>query len=65
MKLYGNETSSATARVCIALALKGLAVETQSIGIFGEGAENRQTDYLADRLPGGQSAGSGAGPDCR
>lgn len=46
MKLYGNGISSATARVRIALALKGVPVETQSIGILGEGAENRGEDYL-------------------
>ena len=47
MKLYGNEISSAVSRVRIALALKGLDVETQSIGFLGEGAENRQPGYLA------------------
>jgi len=47
MKLYGNEVSSAAARVRIALAWKGLTTEWQSIGIFGEGAENRQPDYLS------------------
>lgn len=46
MKLYGNEISSATSRVRIALALKGLAAERQSIGFLGEGAENRQAAYL-------------------
>lgn len=47
MRLYENEISSATSRVRIALALKGIVVETQRIGIVGPGAENRQPDYLA------------------
>jgi maleylpyruvate isomerase len=47
MKLYGNEISSATSRVRIALALKGLSVELHPIGILGEGPENRRPDYLA------------------
>ena len=47
MKLYGNEISSAASRVRIALALKGLTAELQSIGILGEGPENRQPAYLA------------------
>jgi maleylpyruvate isomerase len=46
VKLYVNEISSATSRVRIALALKGLAVETVRIGILGVDAENRQADYL-------------------
>ncbi len=46
MKLYGNEISSATSRVRIALALKGLAAEPCSIGFLGDGAENRQAAYL-------------------
>jgi maleylpyruvate isomerase len=46
MKLYGNEISSATSRVRIALALKGLTAEMQSIGFVGEGAVNRQAAYL-------------------
>jgi len=46
VKLYGNEISSATSRVRIALALKGLDVEMQAIGFLGEGAENRQAAYL-------------------
>lgn len=46
MKLYANEISSATSRVRIALALKGMTVETQSVGILGADAENRQADYL-------------------
>jgi len=47
MKLYGNEISSAASRVRIALAWKGLTAEWQSIGILGDGAENRQPDYLS------------------
>lgn len=47
MKLYGNEISSATSRVRIALAWKGLSAEPQSIGLLGAGAENRQPAYLA------------------
>jgi maleylpyruvate isomerase len=47
MKLYGNEISSATSRVRIALAVKGLDAEPQAIGILGEGPENRQAAYLA------------------
>ena len=47
MKLYGNEISSATSRVRIALAWKGLSAEPQPIGILGAGAENRQPGYLA------------------
>jgi maleylpyruvate isomerase len=46
MKLYENEISSATSRVRIALALKGLDVERQPITILGADAENRQADYL-------------------
>jgi maleylpyruvate isomerase len=45
MKLYANEVSSATSRVRIALALKGLTVETQPINIFGMEAESRHPDY--------------------
>ncbi len=45
MKLYANEVSSATSRVRIALALKGVAVKTQPINIFGMEAESRQPDY--------------------
>ena len=47
MKLYGNEISSATSRVRIALAWKGLSAEPQPIGFLGDGAENRQPGYLA------------------
>jgi len=46
VKLYLNEISSAASRVRIALALKGLAVETQSIGILGAHAEMHHDDYL-------------------
>ncbi|PZM15112.1 maleylacetoacetate isomerase [Rhizobium tubonense] len=46
MKLYENEISSATSRVRIALALKGLSVEKLPIGILGADAENRQAGYL-------------------
>jgi len=46
VKLYGNEISSATSRVRIALALKGLKPDFLSIGILGERAENRQAAYL-------------------
>jgi len=45
LKLYENEISSAVSRVRIALALKGVAVERQSIGILGAEAESRQADY--------------------
>ncbi len=47
MKLYLNGISSASSRVRIALALKGLTVETQSVGILGEDAESRQSDFRA------------------
>jgi maleylpyruvate isomerase len=46
MKLYGNEISSATSRVRIALGLKGVAVEKLPITNLGAEAENRQADYL-------------------
>lgn len=46
MKLYANEISSATSRVRIALAMKGVQVEMVTVGILGDGAENRQADYL-------------------
>ncbi len=45
MKLYANEVSSATSRVRIALALKGLNVEMQPVNIFGADAESRQPEY--------------------
>lgn len=45
MKLFLNEASSAASRVRIALAIKRLEVETQSIGIFGPEAESRQEAY--------------------
>ena len=46
MKLYANEISSATSRVRIALAMKGVQVDIVNVGILGDGAENRQADYL-------------------
>lgn len=46
MKLYANEISSATSRVRIALAMKGVQVDIVTVGILGDGAENRQADYL-------------------
>lgn len=45
MKLYQNEISSATSRVRIALALKGLTAETLPVTILGEDAESRQAGY--------------------
>ena len=45
MKLYQNEISSATSRVRIALALKGLTAEVLPISILGEEAESRQAGY--------------------
>jgi maleylpyruvate isomerase len=45
MKLYLNEISSAASRVRIALALKGISVETQQVEILGSEAESRQADY--------------------
>ncbi|WP_064705207.1 maleylacetoacetate isomerase [Rhizobium bangladeshense] len=45
MKLYQNEISSATARVRIALALKGLKAEALPVTILGEDAESRQAGY--------------------
>ncbi|MEP7452842.1 maleylacetoacetate isomerase [Phyllobacterium sp. SB3] len=47
MKLYENEISSASSRVRIALALKGLSFEKIPVGILGPDAENRQSDYLS------------------
>lgn len=47
MKLYSNEISSATSRVRIALALKGIVPEILPVSILGPDAENRQRDYLA------------------
>ncbi len=46
MKLYENEISSATSRVRIALALKGVEVEAHRISILGVDAQNRHADYL-------------------
>jgi maleylpyruvate isomerase len=46
MKLYDAAISSAAARVRIALALKGLAVERIPVEIVGSGAENRRPAYL-------------------
>ncbi|MBY5350318.1 maleylacetoacetate isomerase [Rhizobium leguminosarum] len=45
MKLYQNEISSATSRVRIALALKGLTAEELPVSILGENAESRQAGY--------------------
>lgn len=47
MKLYINEVSSATARVRIALALKGLKVEEERITIFGDDATSRSPEFRA------------------
>ncbi len=47
MKLYANEVSSATSRVRIALALKGLAVEILPVTIFGDAAQSRQPGFRA------------------
>lgn len=47
MKLYINEVSSATARVRIALALKGLKVEEERITIFGDDATSRGPEFRA------------------
>lgn len=45
MKLYQNEISSATSRVRIALALKGLTAEVLPVAILGDEAESRQAEY--------------------
>ncbi|RUM26841.1 maleylacetoacetate isomerase [Rhizobium vallis] len=45
MKLYQNEISSATSRVRIALAVKGLTAEALPVTILGEEAESRQAGY--------------------
>ncbi|MBB3355949.1 maleylacetoacetate isomerase [Rhizobium lentis] len=45
MRLYQNEISSATSRVRIALALKGLTAEAHPVTILGEEAESRQAGY--------------------
>jgi maleylpyruvate isomerase len=47
MKLYINEVSSATARVRIALALKGLKVEEERVTIFGDDATSRGPEFRA------------------
>ncbi|MBO9536315.1 maleylacetoacetate isomerase [Herbaspirillum sp.] len=46
MKLYLNDISSAASRVRIALALKGISVETLPVTILGEHPENLGADYL-------------------
>jgi maleylpyruvate isomerase len=46
MKLYDAAISSAAARVRIALALKGIAVERVPVEIVGSNAENRRPAYL-------------------
>jgi maleylpyruvate isomerase len=46
MKLYLNEISSAAARVRIALAIKGIEVDTLPVAILGEQPENRGENYL-------------------
>jgi maleylpyruvate isomerase len=45
VKLYQNEISSATSRVRIALALKGLTAEALPVTILGEDSESRQAGY--------------------
>ncbi|MFL5012090.1 maleylacetoacetate isomerase [Rhizobium sp.] len=45
MKLYQNEISSATSRVRVALALKGLTAEALPVTILGEDSESRQAEY--------------------
>lgn len=47
MKLYLNKVSSATARVRIALVLKGLKVEEELVTIFGDDATSRTPEYRA------------------
>jgi len=47
MKLFLNESSSAASRVRIALALKGMTADMQTVGIFGAEAESRQAEYRA------------------
>ena len=49
MKLYLDMISSAASRVRIALALKGLAVETQAVTILGTAADNRQPSRVVGR----------------
>jgi len=45
MKLYQNEISSATSRVRIALALKGLTAEALPVTILGKESESRGAGY--------------------
>lgn len=47
MKLYDATISSASSRVRIALAWKGLQAERLPIGIVGPDANNRNAEYLA------------------
>lgn len=47
MKLFEDRISSAVARVRIALALKGLEVESVPTSILGERPHSRSADYLA------------------
>lgn len=46
MKLYDADISSASSRVRIALALKGLQAERLPVGILGPEANNRDAAYL-------------------
>jgi len=46
MKLFEDKISSAASRVRIALAVKGLDVERETIGILGADAVNRKPEYL-------------------
>lgn len=47
MKLFEDLISSSVSRVRIALALKGLEVEHEQIGILGAGARSRTPQYLS------------------
>lgn len=47
MILYGYWRSSASYRVRIALALKGIAYELRPVHLLREGGEQRRADYLA------------------
>ncbi len=49
MKLFQDKISSAASRVRIALALKGLDVEREAIGILGPDALNRQPESAGAR----------------